>query len=154
MSNADSLRLKLGITKSKIVDEGLAAAEQFFRNTIGQDAEAWVGYLRGIDFHKRVHVEWIPRGTRLIRYESTGDRTFKPFVYFTRPGTSPTSLGTSFASVDYKEFETDRPIRALVSTASGISFGLQDRVSRAGGGIQYIVAFRDAPSLARVGSRK
>jgi len=153
MPNIDALRDKLSITKSTVVDDGLTAADDFFRSTIGQDPMAWIDYLRGIDFHKPVKVEWLPRGTRLIRYESAGNRTLKPFVYFTRVGTSPNSLGTSFAAVDYKEFEVDRPIRALISTASGISFGPQDRVSRVGGGLQYIVAFRDAPSLVRVGSR-
>lgn len=154
ISNIESLRLKLSITKSKVVDEGLTATDEFFRGTLHQDPMAWIGYLRGIDFHKPVKAEWLPRGTRLIRYDSTGDRTLKPFLYFTRAGTSPNSLGTTFPSVEYKEFEVDRPIRALVSTASGISFGPQDRVSRAGGGLQYIVAFADAPSLVRTGQKR
>ena len=154
MSHVDSLRLKLGITKAPMVDEGLAVVDEFFRNTLHQDPSAWIGYLRGIDFHKPVRTEWLPRGTRLIRYDSTGDRTLKPFLYFTKPGTSPNSLGTTFPSVEYKEFEADRPVRALVSTASGMSFGPRDRVSRAGGGLQYIIAFSDAPALVRSGARR
>lgn len=153
MTNIEALRVKLGITKAPMVDEGLTIVDEFFRSTIHQDPMAWVGYLRGIDFHKPVRSEWLPRGTRLIRYESTGDRTLKPFSYFTRPGTSPNSLGTTFPSVEYKEFELDRPVRALVSTASGLSFGPQDRVSRAGGGLQYIIAFADLPPLVRTGAR-
>ena len=149
MADIDLLRAQLGITEAPLVRAGLATVDEFFRNILHQDAATWTGYLRGIDFHKPIHVEWLPRGTRLIRYESTGDRTLKPFLYFTRAGTSPNSLGTTFPSVEYKEYELDRSVPALVSTASGISFGPRDHVSRLGGGLQYIVAFADAPTLVR-----
>jgi hypothetical protein len=154
MSAIDSLRVRLGLTDAPRVRAGLAVADEFFRNTLHQDPAAWIGYLRGIDFHQAVSAEWLPPGTRLIRYESTGTRTLKPFLYFTRRGTAPNSLGTSFASVEYKEFEVNRSIRALVSTASGINFAPDDRVSRPGGGLQYVVAFVDAPALVRTGSRR
>ena len=154
MADIESLRLKLGLSNAPLVRANLVATEEFFRLTLHQDAGSWIDYLRGIDFHRPVRAELLPRGTRLVRYESTGNRTLKPFLYFTRPGTSPNSLGTTFASVEYKEFEVDRPVRALVSTASGISFSPQDRVSRLGGGLQYIVAFADAPALVRTGARR
>jgi hypothetical protein len=154
MADIDSLRTRLGLTDAPRVRAGLATTEEFFRTTLHQDAGNWVGYLRGIDFSKPVSAEWLPLGTRLIRYDSTGPRTLKPFMYFTRPGTSPNSLGTSFPSVEYKEYEVNHRIRALVSTASGISFAPDDRVSRLGGGIQYIVAFADAPTLVRSGGRR
>lgn len=154
MADVESLRIKLGLTDAPIVRAGLAATEEFFRTTLRQDAASWISYLRGIDFHRPVRSEWLQRGTPLIRYESTGARTLKPFLYFTRPGTSPNSLGTSFPSVEYKQFEVDRSVRALVSTASGISFAPDDRVNRVGGGVQYIIAFGDAPALVRTGMRR
>jgi hypothetical protein len=154
MSDIESLRLELGIADAPVVRAGLTTVDDFFRNTLHQDPSEWVDYLRGIDFHKPVRGEWLPRGTRLIRYESTGSRRLKPFLYFTRRGTSPTSLGTSFDTVEYKEFELDRSVRALVSTASGIKFGPEDSVSRLGGGLQYIIAFADAPALVRTGARR
>ncbi len=154
MADVQSLRTKLGLTDAPLVRAGIAAAEEFFRITLRQDASDWLDYLRGIDFHKPVRSEWLPRGTRLIRYESTGNRTLKPFLYFTQPGASPNSLGTSFPSVEYKEFELNWKTRALVSTASGLSFSPHDRVSRRGGGLQYIIAFSDAPALVRTGPRR
>jgi hypothetical protein len=127
------------------------AMDTFFRETLRQDPLNWISYLRGIDFHKPVRVAWLPRGTRLVRYDSTGNRTLKPFAYFTKPGASPYSLGTSFPAVEFKEFELGRSVQALVSTASGIKFGVRDRVSRLGGSVQYIIAFADSPALVRVG---
>lgn len=121
MAEVESLRIKLGLTDAPLVRIGLTVAEEFFRTTLRQDAEMWIGYLRGIDFHKPVRTEWLGCGMRLVRYESTGHRTLKPFLYFTRAGTSPTALGTTFPTTEYKEFEVDRSIRALVSTASSIS---------------------------------
>jgi hypothetical protein len=153
MSDVDAIRAKLGLPGAPMVVNGLTTTVQFFDRIIRQDPAKWVGYLRGIDFHKPVRVERLPKGTQLIRYDSTGDRSLKPFLYFTKPGTSPHRLGTSFPTVEYKLFETTRPVDALVSAASGISFGPQDRVSRPGGGTQYIVAFADAPALVRVGAK-
>ena len=150
MADIDSLRKQLGITDAPMVRAGLAAADAFFRNTLHEDPGKWIEYLRGIDFHKPVSTEWLRRGTRLIRYDSTGQRKQKPFVYFTRPGTSPNALGTTFPSVEFNEFETVREVHALVSTASGISFGLGDRVSRLGGGLQYIISFPEASALLRI----
>jgi hypothetical protein len=148
-----TLRERLGITDAPLVRAGLATAEDFFRTVLHVDPMDWVDYLRGIDFHKPVSIERLARGTRLVRYESSGHRTLKPFAYFTVPGSSPHRLGTSFPSVEFKEFELDRDIRALKSIASGINFGPKDRVSRLGGGVQYIVAFADVPPLVRVGGR-
>ena len=152
-TNVDALRAKLGLPGAPLVLDGLNTTVRFFSAVLKQDPEKWVGYLRGIDFHKPVRIERIPKGTQLIRYDSTGDRSLKPFLYFTKPGTSPHRLGTSFPEVEYKLFETTRPIEALVSAASGINFGPADRVSRPGGGTQYIVAFADAPALVRVGAK-
>lgn len=153
MQVLDPLRNGLGLPEAPVVQEGLATADQFFRDVLHLDPIVWIGYLRGIDFHKPVRVEMLPRGTRLIRYDSMGDRSLKPFSYFTRPGVSQDRLGTNFPSVEYKEYETVRSINALRSTASGIKFGITDRVSRPGGGVQYIIGFADSPALTRVGGR-
>jgi Bacterial toxin 46 len=154
MSDVETIRTKLGLPGAPMVKDGLSTAVRFFNTVLRQDPQKWVGYLRGIDFHKPVRVERLPKGTQLIRYDSTGDRSLKPFLYFTKPGTSPHRLGTSFPSVEYKLFETTRPVEALVSAASAINFSPADRVSRPGGGTQYIVAFADAPALVRVGEKR
>ena len=153
MSDVDALRTKLGLPGAPLVKDGLTTTVRFFSTVLRQDPANWVGYLRGIDFHKPVRIERLPKGTQLIRYDSVGDRSLKPFLYFTRPGTSPHRLGTSFPKVEFKLFETTRPIDALVSAASGINFSPTDRVSRPGGGTQYIVAFADSPALMRVGQK-
>jgi hypothetical protein len=154
MSDVDAIRARLGLPGAPMVKDGLTTTIRFFNTVLHQDPTKWVGYLRGIDFHKPVRVERLPKGTQLIRYDSTGDRSLKPFLYFTKPGTSPHRLGTSFPTVEYKLFETTRPVDALVSAASGINFSPTDRVSRAGSGTQYIVAFADAPALVRVGNTR
>ena len=149
MTDVDALREKLGLPAAPLVLAGLRTACDFFRSTIREDPAKWWQYLRGIDFHKPVAVKRLPKGTQLVRYESLGDRTLKPFSYFTSAGTSPTRLGTSFPAHEFKVFETERETPALVSTASGLSFSPTDRVSRPGGGVQYIIAFADAPGLVR-----
>lgn len=150
MTDIDSLRNQLGIADAPVVRAGLAAADQFFRRTLHEDPHQWIEYLRGIDFHKRVSAEWLHRGTRLIRYDGPGPGRPKPFVYFTRPGTSPNALGTTFPSVQFNQFETDHDVYALVSTASGVKFHGRDRVSRLGGGLQYIISFAEASALRTV----
>ena len=153
MTNAESLRLQLGIADAPLVRAGLGEVCTFFWNNLGENPGNWIAYLRGIDFHRPVRSERLARGTRLIRYETTGSRTFKPFSYFTRPGTSPQTLGASFSETEFKEFEVIHDVQALVSTASGVKFGPRDGISRPGGGVQYIIAFKDAPALLRVGER-
>lgn len=153
MTDINALRELLGITDAPLVREGLTAAAAFFENTLRQDPVNWISYLRGIDFHKTVRIVVLPRGTRLVRYDSTGNRTLKPFAYYTKPGVSQSILGTNFPSVDFKEFEITRSVQALMSTASGVRFGPGDRVSRLGGGVQYIIGLQDAPALVRVGTK-
>jgi hypothetical protein len=165
MTDVDRLRERLGLPAAPLVLTGIQTTVLFFRSVLAEDPLTWAGYLQGIDFHNPVTRETLPKGTKLIRYESRGDRSLKPFSYFTNPGASPTTLGTTFGSSEYRAYETDRPTPALKSRASSISFnrldktsllpGAQpfDRVNRAGGGIQYIVAFRDLPSLTRTGGR-
>jgi hypothetical protein len=154
VDDLDTLQARLGLPASPLVQTGLTTAARFFRTVIGRDPMDWWPYLRGIDFHKPVTVKILPKGTVLARFDSLGDRSLKPFVYFTTPGTSPFSLGTSFPQAEFNLFETDRPTPALESRASGLSFSPSDRVSRLGGGVQFIVAFRDAPTLVRTGGRR
>ena len=146
----EELRTKLGLPAAPLVLTGLRTASDFFRTVVREDPLKWWQYLRGIDFHRRVEVRRLPRGTKLVRYESLGDRTLKPFSYFTESGTSPFSIGTSFPAHQFKVYEAARDTAALVSTASGLSFSPTDRVSRLGGGTQYIIAFADLPALVRV----
>jgi hypothetical protein len=154
MSDVDALREKLGVPAAPAVLSGLEAAALFFRSVLQEDPLKWVDYLRGIDFHSPVLYVTLPKGTQLVRHDSLGSRSLKPFAYFTDRGASPTRLGTTFARTEYKEYETDRATPALKSSASSISFGPRDHVSRGGGGVQYIVAFKDLPQLTRVGQQK
>jgi hypothetical protein len=153
MGEIESLREKLGVPDAPLVNAGLATTMRFFRLVINDDAMIWWQYLRGIDFHKPVEIKRLSRGTSLVRYESLGDRSLKPFSYFTDPGVSPFHLGTSYPVWQYKVFNVVTETSALVSRASSLNFDPQDRVSRIGGGVQYIIAFADSPKLLRVGKR-
>lgn len=154
MASPLSLRERLRLPDAPLVRAGIGTVERFFHETLHVDPADWIDYLRGIDFHKPVSIERLPRGMSLIRYESTGHRTLKPFAYFTKPGTSPHRLGTSFPSTLYKVFELDRETSALRSVASGITFGITDHTSRLGGGVQYIIAFADPPPLLRAATAR
>ncbi len=68
-----------GVTEAPLVMDGLATIRDFFVSNLRQDPSNWISYLRGIDFHKLVRVMTLIRGTRLIRYESTGNRTLTAF---------------------------------------------------------------------------
>jgi hypothetical protein len=149
-SEVDILLEKLGLPAAPMVRSGLGVVVGFFHSALHTDPIIWWEYVRGIDFHQPVRVEALPAGTQLIHYESLGQKRQKPFTYFTRPGTSPHATGTSFPSVQFKRFETTTRVPALVSVASPMQFNdvsrqgqlagrMFDRVSRPGGGLQYIV---------------
>lgn len=152
VNDIEALRVKLGLPTAPLVRAGLETTVDFFRAVLKEEPMGWWEYLRGIDFHQPVRVELLPAGARLAQHESLDSKRLKPFAYYTTPGTSPHSTGTSFSSSRYKLFETSHPTRALVSIASPMQFndvaqGRFDRVSRPGGGKQYIIASVDAPVL-------
>ena len=154
MSDVETLRVKLGLPDAPLVRAGLQTTVAFFTNVLQESPMVWWEYLRGIDFHQPVRVELLPPGVRLAQHESVGHRRPKPFAYYTTPGTSPYATGTSFEASRYKLYETNQPTQALVSTASAIQFndiaqGRFDRVSRPGGGRQYIIPTATAPTLVR-----
>jgi hypothetical protein len=141
MTSVDVSRMckLLGKPEAPLVKRGVREALDFFDKILGVDPFDWVDYFKGIDFHDHVHRLTLKAGTKLSRHRSTGSARVKPFVYFTKPGTSQHSTGTSFEESEFEKFEVASPVVALVSTASGIRFGREDRVVRAGGGIQYIL---------------
>lgn len=150
-ANVASLLQKLGLPDAPTTRNGVIAVLGYFDEHLKIDPMEWVGYLRGIDFHKNVWLDWIEPGTKLSRHRYDGPEKLKPFLYLTQPGTSQFSTGTSFDRSVYELFEFDKRTRTLVSFASDISFGLNpgtkrfDTAARRGGGIQYIVAAADKP---------
>ncbi len=155
MHNGDvsEMRRMLGLTDAPTVRAGLAAACEFFRDVIHANPAEWVDYFRGIDFHSDVYERLLEVGTPLARHVSTGTERPKPFVYFTVPGTSPTSTGTTFNEVRFERGTVLTPVPALVSVAAAISFNNMqrrsfDHVSRVGGGTQYIIARRHLAALS------
>ena len=165
MTDLAALRRLLGLFDAPMVNQGLARTVEFFETVVKDDPMQWVGYLRGIDFHHPVSVETLKRSKKLIRYESAHRGEVKrlpPFGYFTDAGVSPFHTGTSWPSWHFKEFTVVGDTPALVSTASTLSFNpfddasparqvRFDRVSRIGGGPQYILSRADWPKLLRVG---
>jgi hypothetical protein len=165
MADLAALRRQLGVPDAPVVNEGIACTVAFFKDVIADDPVQWIGYLRGIDFHHPVTVATLGPRKKLIRYESARRgpiQRLPPFGYFTEAGVSPFHTGTSWPSWHYKEFTVVSETRALLSTASSISFnpfddgvapGMPvrfDRVSRVGGGPQYIISRTDWPKLLRV----
>lgn len=134
----------LSVSEAPVTKAGLATVVEFFAGELRIHLESqshwqqWIEYLIGIDLHQRIVIETLPAGTQLSRHEPSGGRP-KPFVYYTRPGTSQFRTGTSFPTSTFKLFQFVRPTRALVSKAAGIKFG-DPNIVRAGGGVQYIVS--------------
>ncbi len=135
-----------------LVNTGLDATLHFFAVAINADPLAWLDYLKGIDFHKSVSIVTLKRHKTLVRFDTLSSTRLTPFGYFTDPGVSPFHLGLSPSGYMFKTFTVVQPTRALVSTASSMSFGPSDRVSRIGGGIQYIISRADWPKLLTVGA--
>ncbi len=129
----------LGIPEAPMVKRGVRETLDFFDKILRANPFDWVDYFKAIDFHDHVSRQTLKEGTKLSRHRSTGSARVKPFVYFTKPGTSQYTTGTSFEESKYEEFEVRSPVEALVSRASGIKFGRRDRVVRAGGGVQFIL---------------
>ena len=157
MQDIDGLRLALRLPNAPMVNNGLAATAAFFRTVLNVDPMQWVSYLRGIDFHHEVRPVFLERHKTLVRYESADRREIRelpPFGYFTDRGVSPFHTGTSWPAWNFKEFTVVVPTRALRSVASSMSFSITDRVSRQGGGVQYIISRADWPKLQRVSETK
>ena len=157
LRNIDELRLALRLPNAPMVNNGLAVTADFFRTVLNADPMKWLSYLRGIDFHREVRQVLLERHKTLVRYESADRREIRelmPFGYFTETGVSPFHTGTSWPAWNFKEFNVDVPTRALRSFASSISFTPTDRVSRPGGGVQYIISRADWPKLLRVSETK
>lgn len=146
-NDIESLRLKLGVPDAPMVMDGLRLVDAYFRLHLHLDPTLWIKYIRGIDFHRPVHDVILNQPTELVRHKPD-DATVKPFSYFAKVGSSPMRTGTNFPNVTFERYTVQRPIRALESVASSISFGPADRVVRPGGAIQYIVATADLDRLA------
>lgn len=153
-SDISRMCTELGLPEAPLVNSGVGTALAFFHQTLRTDPFDWVDYFKGIDFHKRVARVQLSRGLQLSRHRSTRTARQKPFVYFTKPGTSQHRTGTSFPQSVFERFELTSPIPALTSSASGIQFGRpgspESRMPRPGGGIQYIIKAGDMSRLTRV----
>lgn len=149
-SDAVKLRTMLGLPDAPMVDEGIRTTVAFFRETLGADPFAWISYIRGIDFHSPVECLTLRPLVKLSRHRNRGEARRKPFAYFTVPGTSPYSTGTSFPESDFELFFVPYEMKCLKSRASGIKFHPTDRVFRGGGGAQFILSATDASRLTKI----
>jgi hypothetical protein len=150
MSLVEALRARLGLPSAPLVLRGLGETDRYFREWLKLDPLEWIDYIRGIDFHKPVERTTVTAGTKLVRYEPP-DMKPKPFIYFTRPGTSPHSTGTSFPIYRFVEYRFVVGVTALRSYASDMKFGPHDPISRPGGAVQFIIRAIDAPAASRMG---
>lgn len=152
MTDVATLRKALSVPDAPLVNAGLDAARHFFAAAINADPLEWLDYLKGIDFHKPVAVVTLQRHKTLVRFDTLSSTRLTPFGYFTDGGVSPFHLGLSPSAYVFKTFTVVQPTAALASTASSLSFGPSDRVSRIGGGKQYIISRADWPKLLTVGA--
>jgi hypothetical protein len=145
----DQLRTLLGLTDAPVVRRNLETVAGYFVNKLHQSPFIWISYLKGIDFSKPTEIGYLNQGREVIRHVPA-DASHKPFVYFTEPGTSPLRTGTNFPDVRFERYAAIVPIEALFSSASWMSFGPRDRISRPGGGKQIIIATTDFVRLRKM----
>lgn len=164
MSETAIMCEKLGLPMAPKVVLWMQEAVTYFRSHLSEDPLKWVSYFKGIDFHSPVEQKMLATGLHISRHlyldpkpekrAATATKA-KPFIYFTVPGTSQFSTGTSFDSSVFEEFMVTGPIWALISTASSMSFdrknssSRKDTTSRVGGGMQYIISAADFKNLRR-----
>ena len=170
MDDLPRLRALLGLPGAPLVDSNLLQTLLFFRTVLfvdpfeasGDGKPRWLGYLHGIDFHRPVTYRELPPETRMSRHSGDYLTVDKPFVYLTKPGTSPYSTGTSFPESVFELWKTTVITPALESYAAPMQYALrtpggeivQHRAdaSRMGGGLQYIISKRAFTSLRSVRS--
>lgn len=150
MDDAQRMCGLIGVTPAPLVVAGMQSTLRFFREHLRVDPFQWVSYIRGIDFHKPVEDSYLDAGVALSRHRFDGPARSKPFEYFTVPGTSQFRTGTSFDRSIFEKYLVTVRTRALVSIAAAINFYPGDRVSRLGGGKQYILSAADAKRLRRI----
>lgn len=153
MQNEDVVRMieTLSIRDAPLVRRGVGVTLDFFVYVVRADPFQWIDYIKGIDFHCDVRQVSLPKGVTLARFEQfEGPGRPKPFSYFTKAGTSETSLGTNYSRYRFALFQTERLTPALLSRAADIQFGGRPRP---GGGMQYIIPTSCAPVKMREGSR-
>lgn len=162
IGDVERLRGLLSLPDAPLINTNLVEILTFFRTALVADPFGWTDYLRGIDFHRPVSSTPLSPRTLISRHSGNYVGRPKPFVYFTKPGTSPYSTGTSFPESVFELFETIVTTPALQSYAAPIQYDLKHPefpfqivqrradVSRMGGGIQYIVSIQSLQSLRRV----
>lgn len=129
----EQLRFALGLADTPLVMRNLEVVDGFFRHRLRLDPMTQCSYLAGIDFSKDVRADRLPTGTPLSRHASVGSSSARSFMYFTSPGTSPTSTGTTFHAVQFIRYEVIHPVKALISYASDMCFAPIRKVHTARG---------------------
>lgn len=131
-----------------MVRRGVETTVRYFHDEIGigfHDIKTtWIEYIKGIDFHYPVTIIELHAGTKMVQYRPPDARN-KPFVYYTKPGTSQMNLGISFHEYRFREVHLRQQASALKSRASDLGWkklGHWDGISRPGGGTQYILPSR------------
>jgi hypothetical protein len=153
-NDLEALRDRLRIARGTLVDGWLATADDYFRRVLRVNPldAAHVEYLRGIDFHRPVSVEWLRPGALLVRFPEIIGGTLqterpKPYRFFAKPGGSPLHLGWNMDEMGYQLFQLRQPVHALASFASAIRF--RDARSRLGGDAQVVVPWNTSVTLLR-----
>lgn len=131
---------RLSVTDAPMTRENAAVAIKFLTKHCGHSEEKIISYMRAMDLSKEVKTIQIPEGRFLAGFKDP-DNASRPHPlhgeFFTKAGTSPTSLGIEVDRQHYVKYQVNAKTKALLSTAS--AFAHEKRGS--GGGEQFIIPF-------------
>ncbi|MCR5188257.1 MAG: hypothetical protein K6C97_04915 [Treponema sp.] len=113
-----------------------AKAKNFYKES-GFNAQKTEEHIRGIDFNKDVKVKTLKKGTKVDQWQVKGN---PQGYYYTKPGTSPNTLGIDSTGRIKTEYIVNNDTKVLQSTAADT---IRDRkvdylpAKGKGGGTQY-----------------
>lgn len=143
-------RLGFRLTSPFVENNVRVALEFFQRRMPGLSEETRFGFLRGMDLHKPVQVEWLHVNTPVAAFRREGEPLFK--LFYTKPGTSPFQLGIIPVGRRFHRFRVGCSVAVLASRAADFIYASADEAAVArfrwalpggGGGLQYIISNAD-----------
>jgi hypothetical protein len=134
-----------------LLEERVRTALEFFARrmpTLAEDTR--FGFLRGMDLHKPLEVQWLPDGARVAAFRLADEPLLK--LFYTKPGTSPYHLGIVPGGRRFQRFRLRQPCEVLISRAADFVYASANAAATGqrswarpggGGGLQYIIPHAD-----------
>lgn len=139
-------RLGFRLTGPAVENNVRTALDFFQRRMPTLDEDTRFGFLRGMDLHKEIQVEWLHGGSQVAAFRRGGEPLFK--LFYTKPGTSAFHLGIVPVCRRFHRFRVRRSAEVLACRAADFVYASAEEAAAArfswalpggGGGLQYII---------------